>query len=166
MGLLTGSLSPLHSLSRTGAQREGEKVRLKSYVDSGAARSVCPIGFGAQFGLHPTASAQSKEGFQTATGKVVTSQGGRVVEGTSASGKPISMSYSVANIGVALDSVSQICDSGASVHFHRDGGWIQSRNGETTHFERDGDTYVRTVWVEREPAKISDAPLTRQGAIP
>ena len=116
-------------------------------MDSGAARSVCPRKFGEKFGLAATAESRRGDTFLTATGKPVANLGGRTVAGVTASGKNISMRYAVADVAVALDSVSQICDSGASVHFDKFGGWIEDAAGMITPFERRGDTYVRSTWM-------------------
>ena len=59
------------------------------------------------------------------------------------------MTYSVADVSVALDSVSQMCDQGANVVFHKTGGWIEKPNGDKSTLRRDGDTYIRDVWVPR-----------------
>ena len=61
------------------------------------------------------------------------------------------MKYAVADIAVALDSVSQICDSGATVVFGKAGGHIEMPDGSRETFERVGDTYIRTTVVERSP---------------
>ena len=124
---------------------------MRSYVDSGAARSVCPRDFAPQFGIAEIALSRKGEGFQTATGKTVTNMGERKVAGVTESGAAISMKYAVADVAVALDSVSQICDTGASVHFEKDGGWITDAGGEVTKFHRNGDTYIRTVFVDASP---------------
>ena len=102
---------------------------LKSYVDSGAARSVCPTGFGEQFGLIQTPGSRNGEGFKTATGKRVSNKGGRTIVGHTDFGTSVSMKYAVADINVALDSVSQICDTGAQVVFRKTGGnsWAKRR---------------------------------------
>ena len=152
MGLLTGSHAPLHRCeSVRGSQAADTKIELRSYIDSGAARSVCGRQFGEQFGLKPTAASMRGDGFQTATGKKVNTLGGRTVNGTTKDGQEISMSYAVADIAVALDSVSQICDSGATVTFTATGGRIEREGQPTITFDRSGDTYVRTVVVEKNP---------------
>ena len=61
------------------------------------------------------------------------------------------MTYAVADIAVALDSVSQICDTGAQVVFTKQGGYILNANGERSTFDRNGDTYCRTVWIPTDP---------------
>ena len=71
------------------------------------------------------------------------------MSGISAENSAIAMRYSVADISVPLDSVSQICDSGAKVTFHRTGGYIEGVDGKRSHFIRDGDTYVRQVWIKK-----------------
>ena len=120
-------------------------------MDSGAARSVCPKTHGDQFGLAPSAESRRGDGFQTATGKNIPNQGSRSITGVTAAGDNFTMKYAVADVTIALDSISQICDSGATVHFHKTGGWIEQPDGSRTTFERDHDTYIRTFWVEKSP---------------
>ena len=61
------------------------------------------------------------------------------------------MNYSVADVSVALDSISQICDSGATVVFNKHGGYIERPDGRKTTFKRDRDTYIREVWIPTAP---------------
>ena len=82
------------------------------------------------------------------------------MKGYTTPGSPFSMHYNVADIEVALDSVSQICDSGATVTFTRSGGYITRPSGERTTFVRDGDTYLREMWV-KDPAHEVE-PFSRQ----
>ena len=63
------------------------------------------------------------------------------MRGKDAKGAGVSMRYAVADIAVALDSVSQICDSGATVAFTATGGWIDLPTSERLEFRRRGDTY-------------------------
>ena len=142
-------VQPLHAMT---APADGKNlVALKSYVDSGAARSVCGLTFGSQFGISDPVGARANETFKTATGKKVPTQGSREISGRTSVGQSISMMYSVANVTAALDSVSQICDTGCRVIFEKSGGRIETPTGKTIPFERDGDTYVRTVWVPVDP---------------
>ena len=121
--------STLNSMSVPNPSPDDQSVMLKSYVDSGAARSVCPTGFGEQFGLVPAPGSRNGEGFKTATGKRVTNKGGRTIAGHTDFGKDVSMNYAVADINVALDSVSQICDTGAHVIFRKTGGKLLLQAG-------------------------------------
>ena len=57
------------------------------------------------------------------------------------------MRYAVTDVQVPLDSVSQICDTGATVTFNSQGGTIVGAT-YAVDFERRGDTYVRTTWVK------------------
>ena len=136
------------SSSKSGASvSKTNFVCLKSYVDSGAARSACPKDFAAQFETEPTEASRNGSGFRTATGKLVPNMGKRVVMGETGDGRTTGMSYVVADIAVALDSVSQICDNGAQVVFTKYGGHILSDTGDRVEFERTGDTYTRSVYV-------------------
>ena len=125
--------------------------KLVSCVDSGAARSVCPPTFGSTFPI--TDNQRDDTGFQTADGTKVRNLGSRVVSGLTNSGQRFNMKYAVADIAVALDSVSQICDGGGTVTFTRTGGWIERPGGSRTHFVRDGDTYLREVWIPASDSK-------------
>ena len=75
--------------------------------------------------------------------------------GETLTGKAISMHYSVANVTVALDSISQICDKGCRVVFEQNGGFIETPSGNKVPFERGHDTYVRTVRVRKQPGRSS-----------
>ena len=133
-------------------QGTNTKVLLQSYIDSGAARSVCPRAHGKQFGLVETEASRRQDGFRTATGRRVRNLGSRTVAGKDEHGGVSSMNYAVADVAVALDSVSQICDKGATVIFRKTDGCIVDATGREHPFERHGDTYVRRLWVERKPA--------------
>ena len=83
---------------------------------------------------------------RTATNNCVPNLGDRVISGKNELGQGMHVRYAVANVTVALDSVSQICDAGASVTFGRHGGFITQQDGSTIPFQREGDTYTRIVW--------------------
>ena len=72
------------------------------------------------------------------------------------------MNYAVADIAVALDSISQICDSGAEVIFRADGGSINKTDGTVVKFERRGDSYLRRIKVDITN-DITKTPFKRQG---
>ena len=74
-----------------------------------------------------------------------------MIHGNIRAGTGISMEYAVADMAVALDSVSQVCDAGAMVIFTQDGGRIEQADGTLDKFDRVGDTYMRTVLVDRSP---------------
>ena len=64
----------------------------------------------------------------------------------------MAMRYNVAPVTVPLDSVSQICDSGAEVIFRKNGGTIVDADGTKTDFLRVGDTYKRECWIDPKPS--------------
>ena len=96
-------------------------------------------------------------------------------------GELLSMKYAVADVSMPLDSVSQICDTGAQVLFTKWGGYIMRPTGRVD-FKRVNDTYVRSTWVRRprkgkkttnEDVEMTQAQLTstknrfgRHGAAP
>ena len=83
---------------------------------------MCPRTHGKQFGLTETDASRRQDGFRTATGRRVVNRGSRNILGTDENGRKSLMSYSVADVNVALDSVSQVCDKDATVIFRKDGG--------------------------------------------
>ena len=129
---------------------DGRWMRLSSYLDSGAARSVCPRAFGANFGTAPSEASRRGDAFRTATGFRVPNEGDRTIVGLTDLGRAVSTRYAVADTSVALDSVSQICDNGSTVLFTQYGGVITSPSGERTVVRRSGDTYLRDIWIDRE----------------
>ena len=70
------------------------------------------------------------------------------------------MRYAVADVAMALDSVSQICDTGAQVLFTKWGGHILGPAGRVD-FTRVGDTYVRSTWVKRPRKRIPKPETTK-----
>ena len=127
-------------------------------IDSGAARSVCPVDFCPQVEVKETPESKRNEHFRTATGSRVRNEGCKSIKGVTEDGYNVLMKYAVADIAVPLESVSQICDSGATVTFTARGGEIRGAMG-VIPFVRQGDTYVRKTWVRtgfaRQSAKSS-----------
>ena len=142
---MIGSINALQD--DEGVQNKKGLIRIRSIVDSGCARSVCPPTHAAQFPVVETKESRDRVGFRTATGKRVEARGGKVVRGETSEGKQMSMRYTVAPVRLALDSVSQICDAGATVTFRRDGGTITEADGTTSEFGRVDNTYIRDTWV-------------------
>ena len=95
-------------------------------------------------------------------GKRVAAKGGRVIAGMTNEGAERAMKYAVVPVRVALDSVSQICDSGATVIFTKTGGRIVDPSGTETAFVRDKDTYIREMWVPCSPGNHDLSTFRRQ----
>ena len=148
-----------------GRSDDDRKYMLKSYLDSGAARSVCPLKHGDAFGITPSEQSKKGTGFRTATNKRVPNLGNRTIKGQNEIGQGVEMRYAVANVSVALDSISQICDTGATVTFTKHGGVIEQPDGNKIPFQRDRDTYTRHVWVTppaEQPNKSMEPGFPRQ----
>ena len=124
---------------------------LESFIDSGAARSVCPPTHCP--GFETVASESSKRGdhFTSATGAQIKNEGERTIFGQSDCGKLLSTKYAVADVTVPLDSVIQMCDAGNVVVFTAQGGYVAGPNGKIA-FARDKDTFVRRTWVRAKRA--------------
>ena len=153
----------LHALSKNGDGSVPGFEKLRSFMDSGAARSVCSKDFGSWLGTTTAPEGRHKDGFQTADGTKVPNLGSRTVQGLTETGSSFGMKYCVADINVTLDSVSQICDGDSTVTFTRTGGWIERGNGERSYFIREGDTYIREVWVTSNGGeKVESLPFSRQ----
>ena len=156
LGEDAGKSGTIHSLVAGQPCTDAQQEVLTSFIDSGASRSVCPARHGQQFGLKSTLASRSGNGFRTATNKRVVNLGERTIGGRNENGQMVDMTYAVANVASALDSVSQICDTGAEVLFTKAGGEIRRQNGTVIPFQRDGNNYVRKVWVTKA------IPFTRQ----
>ena len=143
---------------------------IESIVDSGAARSVCPLHFCDEFGTSKPTPGRDDH-FKTATGARTPNEGHRVITAQGDDGQLLTTSYNVADVAQPLDSVSQMCDSGATVVFDKTGGWALGQDGHVLcAFLRRNDTYVRRAWVHRPAPKIPaesasnlPAPFARQG---
>ena len=123
---------------------------------------MCPQSHAQQFAVRDTEDSKNGRGFLTATGKRVQATGGKTVDGWTQDGRRMKMNYIVAPVRMPLDSVSQICDSGATVIFTKTGGRIVDATGVETSFIRDKDTYIREMWVPRDVSKPGPALFSRQ----
>ena len=137
---------------------ELEWQQVQTFVDSGAARSVCPLTFCDETPVVPSDGSRAGEQFRTASGTRLLNRGDRIIKGAGQNGELLAMRYAVADVAMALDSVSQICDTGAQVLFTKWGGYILGPAGRVD-FTRVGDTYVRSTWVKR-PKKKASTPKT------
>ena len=134
------------SLMQVNAPTDDGWECLESMVDSGAARSVCPMSVCPENGLLPSRSGP--EYFRTATGDKVQNHGLRRIQGCATEGVDLTLMYNVADVSTPLDSVSQICDKGNIVVFTSTGGYICGPHGKLS-FKRRNDTYVRQTWVRK-----------------
>ena len=145
----------LNQVATQDVETDGEWQLVETFMDSGAARSVCPLGFCPHIDVMPSDQSRRGQHFRTAGGTVVPNEGERVVTGTSESGLALSMRYAVADIAVPLDSISQICDGGSVVVFSKKGGYVVNANGAKLDFIRKGDTYRRRTWVRQPRQKTN-----------
>ena len=135
-------------LNQCNAEDSGcsEWVKIESFVDSGAARSVCPTTMCAD--VAPLTAHRGPRFFRTATGDRIANQGVRRIRGVTENGRNLTLQYNVAAGDSPLDSVSQICDRGNIVVFTSKGGYICGAKGRIA-FQRKNDTYHRTTYVRR-----------------
>ena len=141
-----------------------EWQKVDTFMDSGAARSVCPLTFCDEVPLTESAGSKAGEQFRTASGTRLLNRGDRVVRGQGPNGELLAMRYAVADVAMALDSVSQICDTGAQVLFTKWGGHILGPAGRVD-FTRVGDTYVRSTWVKRPKKRIPKPEVTNDNDV-
>ena len=145
LGMLTCEGEP-STLCQVDGQQDDEWECLESMLDSGAARSVCPLDMCKELGVEP--GEVSPAYFRTATGARVANHGTRKIRGCARDGTALILMYNVADVSTPLDSVSQICDKGNIVVFTANGGYICGPHGRLG-FRRRNDTYVRETWVQR-----------------
>ena len=144
----------VHCLPQVNGDGENEWECIESMVDSGAARSVCPVQMCEHEGVMTPHNGPAY--FRTATGARVKNIGLRSLTGVTDNGTELSLAYNVAEVSSPLDSVSQICDKGNIVIFTQAGGFICGPHGKLA-FKRKNDTYVRNTWIRKNPR---DKPLS------
>ena len=133
-------------------EREWEVI--ESVVDSGAARSVCPVAMYPNEGT--MRSHNGPRTFKVANGTVIPNYGIRQFEGVTDEGHSLELNYNVTEVSNPLDSVSQICDKGNIVVFTKDGGYICGPRGKLG-FTRKQDTYVRKTWIKKRKPRDDNA---------
>ena len=62
----------------------------------------------------------------------------------------MAMTYTVAPVRIALDSISQMCDGGAEITFKKNGGFIRNPDDTITEFQRVDNAYVRDIWIDAQ----------------
>ena len=92
--------------------------------------------------------------------------GEQVLPVTTADGRETNVSYQLADVSRALNSVSEICDAGGEdgqlVLFSKWGGQILNlQSWRKTHFEREGGIYTMGMWVR--PPNAASSVFPRQG---
>ena len=112
---------------------------VETLVDSGAARSVCPVSLCRENGIIPAPDAPAF--FRTASGERVANHGQRKIKGFSEDGAELSMLYNVADVSTPLDAVSALCDKGNVVIFTSDGGWICGKRGRMAFIRKMTPTF-------------------------
>ena len=68
-------------------ETEGGWTLVESYIDSGAARSVCPRTHCPGFEVKPSAASRQNEHFKTANGARVANEGDRIILGAGSQGE-------------------------------------------------------------------------------
>ena len=113
-------------------------------VDSAAEGSVCPAGWGQQFGLEPVAP-ERRMTFVNASGGRIEHHGSRRVIISSVTGKKLSMNFQVTDVQKPLLAVSRLIEQGNIVQFGKLPGhsFIQNiASGEKLLLERRGNSWV------------------------
>ena len=126
-----GPASPPEILEMAHDDEHPDWMAVDTYVDSGAARSVCPLVFCQQYPTTPSEASKNNLHFRTADGTEIRNEGDRRILGYTNDGRGIDMKYAVADVTVPLDSVSQLCDAWNTVVFKAK-GYILGTAGKST----------------------------------
>ena len=112
-------------------------------VDSAAEESVCPRGWGEQFGIHPVSAGHEMK-LVNASGGKINHYGSRQVA-MQADGRLLGMNFEVTDVKKPLVAVTRICERGNLVQFGPEAqhNFIQHiGTGDKLFMERRGNSYV------------------------
>ena len=125
--------------------------RITSVMDSGAADSVAPEDIASWVPVAESAGSKRGQHYLSASGDRLPNLGQKRLQVVTDEGKETTTTYQIADVTRPLCAVSKACDSGNVVVFTKEGGFVQSPNGERTKFRRDQNVYLLDTWI-REPA--------------
>ena len=135
-------------------------VRVRSVMDSGCGCSVAPPGMCPTYPIAESEGSKRGQEFVSASEDTVPNLGEQRLQVQLDNGEESMFKYQIADVSRALNSITEICDSGHPdyghhVVFGRSGGMIVNlETGQQTHFGRDKNIYCLDYWVK---------PFHRQG---
>ena len=91
-----------------------------------------------------------------ANGEPLPNLGEKVLKGVDKEGNELAVRYQIADVTQPLNSISEICDTGARVVFGSGGGFVYHlKDGGVTPFRRSGKLYELDHWIRKPSEKPS-----------
>ena len=130
-------------------------------VDSGAAKSACPIGLAPEVDVKESVASLAHMRFNTASGESIAAMGTKTPAFQLNSGAEVSVAFECCGIDKALLSVSAMNDKGHDVVFTaRDGAWIGLASGQWEQLVRRDGVFLLPVWLRPGQGGV-DPPSTQ-----
>ena len=122
--------------------------RVDLVVDSGAAKSACPIGLAPEVDVKESRASLAHMRFNTASGESIAAMGTKTPAFQLNSGAEVSVAFECCGIDKALLSVSAMNDKGHDVVFTaRNGAWIGLASGQWERLVRRDGVFLLPVWL-------------------
>ena len=135
-----------------GGNKEGDKemdmIKLKIYIDSGAADTVCPKDFHPGGEVRETAESKRGKYYLAANNSKIPVHGRKTIHGVTDDWNNMRIEAEVADVRRALGSVKRLCEAGNTVVFSGKESYIRNdKTGNKTKIDQSGKGYVVNVWV-------------------
>ncbi len=133
-------------------------------IDSGAAETVLPSSWFANYKMRQSAGSLAGVFYQTANGEPIYNEGEKTLMMMNEAGQMRQMTFQCAATTKALGSVSKICSNGNRVVFDDEGSYIQNKiTGEKLWLEQTDGVYHLDMHVAPEGWAGGEGGFGRQG---
>ena len=139
-----------------------EWVQIDVVMDSGAAESVAPSSIAPWLDIKESEGSKFGRKYLSASGEVLPNLGEKNLDVVTEEGMAAKTTFQIADVTRPLCSIARVCDKGNQVVFHAEGGYVEDRHGNRSHFERKNNIYMMTFHALDPGSKPSDAGFARQ----
>ena len=159
--LLTASRESENIIRRTTHDDKYEMITITA--DSGAADHVSPKNVATHIRTQETSASRQGMKYVAANGHKIANEGQKAIRGLTSDGRPLNMTWQVAEVKRPLASIGRICDAGNTAIFTKTGGHVVpehtlrktldmlEKTGESLKMDREGGVYNFKLWIPRPP---------------
>ena len=116
-----------------GVRTEGEWVKVRAVMDSGASESVAPPDMCPLYPINESEGSKAGVKYRTASNTSIPNLGEQTLNVFLEDGRETKVKYNIADVSRLLNSISEICDGGNQEIFGKGGGIIFNlENGNET----------------------------------
>ena len=145
------------------AQNEWQKFQEKLIIDSGAAETVMPGHWMANYKILESQGPRAGVFYVTASGEPIYNEGEKTLMLMNEYGQSRKRTFQCAKTIKAMGSINNICSNGNRVVFDDEGSYIENKEtGEKLWLEQAEGVYHLNMQVA--PVGYGEAPFVRQGA--